>query len=327
VNSRRQFVAQLAASALAAPLSLVAQPSSGRIRRLGIFQPSSPPEALEQAIHDGLKGIGYVEGRDFIVEARWAQGRLDLLDSLAQQLVAAKVDLITTLSTPLALAASRATSTIPIVFTGVGDPVGTGLVRSLAHPGGNATGLATLNSELSGKRLEMLREIVPHMSHFALVWNDTNPSMMLSAHRVEEIGAGMGLGIQALGIHDLMDFDGAFAAIQGGSASALLLLADPFTRANRQRIIDFAARARLPVIYEAREFVESGGLVSYGPSLPAMQRRSAIYIDKIFRGAHPGDLPVEQPTEFELFVNLKTARALGIDMPASILERADKLIE
>jgi putative tryptophan/tyrosine transport system substrate-binding protein len=258
---------------------------------------------------------------------RWAKGRLDQLDSLAQQLVAAKTDLITTFSTPLAIATSRATSTVPIVFTGVGDPVGTGLVRSLAHPGGNLTGLATLNSELSTKRLEMLREIVPSMTRFAMLWNDTNPSMTLSAHRVQKVGADMGLRIQAFGLHDLLDFDGAFSAIQSGSASALLVLADPFTRSNRQRIVDFAARAHLPAIYEAQEFTESGGLISYGPNLAAMQRRSAAYIDKIFKGANPGDLPVEQPTEFELFINLKTAKALGLGMPASLLERADKVIE
>ncbi|HEV8407452.1 MAG TPA: ABC transporter substrate-binding protein, partial [Sphingomicrobium sp.] len=230
-------------------------------------------------------------------------------------------------STPAALAARRATSTLPIVFTGVGDPVRTGLVQSLAHPGGNATGFATLEPELSAKRLDLLHQLVPNMTRFAMLWNDTNPSMKTGARYAEEAGKSLGLTVQSFGVHDLVDFDASFSAIRGGSSSAMLTLADPFTRANRQRIVDFAARSRLPAIYETGEFVEAGGLISYGPNLVAMQRRSATYIDKILNGAKPGDLPVQLPTDFELAVNMKTANALGIKVSDSILARADKVIQ
>jgi putative ABC transport system substrate-binding protein len=327
MNNRRRLVTGLAAGALAVPLWSCTPKEASTTRRLGVFQPGSPPEPLVEAIREGLKALGYVEGRDVVLEIRWAQGRPDRLDDLAKELVASKVDLITAFSTPLVLAALRASSTLPVVFTGVGDPVGTGVVRSLAHPGGNATGLATHFPELSAKRVEILREIVPKTSHFAMLWNDKNPSMTLSAQEIEEAASRQGLTIQAVGIHDLVDFDASFAAIQAGPSSALFTLADPFTRANRQRIVDFAARVHLPAVYEVSEFVESGGLVSYGPSLAAMHRRAAVFIDKIFKGAKPGDIPVEEPTVFELFVNLKTARTLGITIPDTVLLRADKVIE
>jgi putative ABC transport system substrate-binding protein len=237
------------------------------------------------------------------------------------------VDLITTFSTPAAIAARRATSTIPIVFTGVGDPVGTGVVPSLARPGGNATGLSILATELSAKRLEILREIVPSLSRLAMLWNDTNPSMVLRARESQEAATKLGVTIQSLGVHDLVDFEADFAAMRAGRFTALLTLADPFTRAHRERIVNLAVELRLPAIYELREFVESGGLISYGPSLLAMHRRSAIYIDKIFRGAKPADPPVELPTVFELAINMKTAKALGIKIPNSILVRATEVIE
>jgi putative tryptophan/tyrosine transport system substrate-binding protein len=258
---------------------------------------------------------------------RWAEGRADKLDQGAEDLVRANVDLITTLSTPAALAARRATSIIPIVFTGVGDPVGTGVVQSLAHPGGNATGFATLEPELSAKRLDLLHQLVPNMTRFAMLWNDTNPSMKTGARYAQEAGKTLGLTVQSLGVHDLVDFDPSFTAIRGGSSSAILTLTDPFTTANRQRIVDFAARSRLPAIYETREFVEAGGLISYGPNLVAMQRRSATYIDKILNGAKPADLPVELPTAFELVINMKTANALGIKVSDAILDRADEVIQ
>jgi putative ABC transport system substrate-binding protein len=331
MNDRRKLLgAGLCAGMLGWPLSSLAQLAQrapGKLHRLGIFQPGAPPDPLLDALREGLRDLGYVEGRDIVFEIRWAEGRRDQLDLLAAELVAAKVDVISTLSTPLAIAARRATATVPIVFTGVGDPVGTGVVSNLAHPGGNATGLATMAPELSAKRLELLHELVPEMSRMAMLWNDTNPSMMLGAHQSQEAGIRLGLVIQSQGVHDLVDFDASFAAIRNGPSTAMLTLADPFTRANRQRIVDFAARSRLPAIYDTREFVESGGLISYGPNLAALQRKAALYIDKVFRGANPGDLPVEQPTGFELVVNMKTARALGISIPASILARADQVIE
>jgi len=326
MRGRREVLAGLAAG-LFVPLLPFAQQRTTKIARIGVLQPGSPPEPLMEAVKDGLRELGYVEGVNIAFVIRWAEGRTDKLDDGAREIVRASVDVVTTLSTPAALAARRATSSIPIVFTGVGDPVGTGLVQSLAHPGGNATGYATLAPELSAKRLELLHQLVPSMTRFAMLWNDTNPSMKTGARHAEEASTTMGLAVQSLGVHDLVDFDPSFAAIRGGSSTALLTLADPFTRINRQRIIDFAARSRLPAIYETREFVEAGGLISYGPNLAAIQRRSATYIDKILKGAKPDDLPVEQPTALELIINMKTANALGLKVPDSILARADAVIQ
>src|SRR5262245_46069407 len=245
----------------------------------------------------------------------------------ATELVGLKVDAIHTVSTPAALAARSATTIIPIVFSGVGDPVGAGLVASLARPGGNATGLSLLATELSGKRLEVLREIIPGISRVAMLWNDTNPGMVLRANETQDAAAKLNVTLQSIGVHDLVDFEPAFKAISDGGAAALLTLVDPFTRVHRKRIVDFAAQRGLPAIYEARQFVDSGGLISYGPNLLALQRRVADYLDKIFRGAKPSDLPVEQPTKFELVINLKTSKALGLEIPPTLIARADEVIE
>jgi putative ABC transport system substrate-binding protein len=326
-TERRRLMLGMAA-ALVSPVNPAgAQPRPAKARRLGVIQPSSPPDSLFEALLQGLRERGYSEGSGLLIDVRWANGRIDVMDALAAALVAARPDVICTLSTPAALAAKRATSTIPIVFTGVGDPVGAGVVTDLAHPTGNVTGISTLAPELAAKRLEMLHEMVPRLSTVAMIWNDLNPSMVLSARRAEVAGSTLGIEIQSLGVHDLNDFDAAFRAIRAGSASAVLVLADPFTRSNRQRIIDFASGARLPAMYEAKEFIEAGGLLSYGPSLTGMQRRAAYYIDKILNGARPAELPVEQPTVFELFINLATARSLGIAIPPSLLERADQVIK
>jgi putative tryptophan/tyrosine transport system substrate-binding protein len=238
-----------------------------------------------------------------------------------------KVDVITTLSTPAAIAARKVTTTIPIVFAGVGDPVGSGVVPSLSHPGGNITGISLLATELSGKRLELLEEIVPNASRVAMLWNDTNPGMVLRAHEAQDAADKLDVTLQSMGVHDLISFDSAFAAIESGQTNAMLTLVDPFTREHRQRIVDFAARRRLPAIYESREFVDAGGLVSYGPSLVVLERRAADYVDMIFRGKNPADLPVEQPTRFEMVIDMKTAKALGLTIPQSVILRADEVIE
>jgi len=323
---RREFITLLGGAA-AWPLAVRAQQPGGKIWRLGILQPGAPPEPLVEAIRQRLRELGYIEGRNILLEYRWAQGKLDRLTDLATELVGSKVDVITTLSTPAALAARNATTTIPIVFTAVGDPVGAGVVPSLARPGGNATGSSLLATELSAKRLEVLREIVPGISRVAMLWNDTNPGMVLRAHEAQDAATKLGVVVRSIGVHDLIDFEAAFAAIERGRADALLTLVDPFTREHRKRIVDFAAQRRLPAIYEAREFVESGGLVSYGPSLVAIQRRAAEYVDKIFKGAKPADLPVEQPAKFELLINMKAANALNLTIPPSIILRADEVIE
>ena len=323
---RRDFIKVIAGLAAAWPLAARAQTPAGKIYRLGFLQPGKPPEPLVEALRERLKELGYREGHNIAYEYRWAEGKNERLVEFAKELVDVKVDVITTLSTPAALAAKNVTKTIPIVFTGVGDPVGAGVVPSLSHPGGNVTGISTLATELSAKRLELLKEIVPNAAPVAMVWNDTNPSMVLSAREAQNAADTLDLNLQSIGVHDLISFDAAFATIKSSKFNALLTLVDPFTREHRQRIVDFAAQRRLPAIYESREFVDAGGLVSYGPSFPALQRRAADYVSMIFKGGKPADIPIEQPTKFELIINLKTAKELGLTMPLTVLARADELI-
>jgi putative ABC transport system substrate-binding protein len=324
---RREFIKVIAASAAAWPIAGRAQQPPKKMLRLGVLQPGAPPDPLVEAMQGRLCELGYSEGPDVAFEFRWAEGKLERLTQLATELANLKVDVITAFSTPAAIAAQKVTTTIPIVFSAVGDPVGTGLVSNLARPGGNVTGLSVLATELAAKRLEILEEIAPHSSPLGMFWNDTNPSMVLSAHQSQDAAAKLGLTIQSIGVHDLISFDSAFAVVESGRVAALLTLIDPFTREYRQQIVDFAAQRHLAAIYDAREFVQSGGLVSYGPSLLAMQQRVAEYVDKIFKGAKPGDLPVEQPTKFELVINLKAAKALGLVVPRELLYRADEVIE
>jgi putative tryptophan/tyrosine transport system substrate-binding protein len=323
---RREFIAGVGCAA-AWPVVAGAQQSPGKIRRLGILMPGAPPDPLVEAMQGRLRELGYVEGRDISFEFRWAEGKFERLNQLATELADLKVDVITAFSTPAAIAAKKATTTIPIVFSAVGDPVGTGVVSNLARPGGNVTGFSMLATELAAKRLEILEEIVPNLSPLAMFWNDTNPSMVLSAGQSQSAAAKLGVAIQSIGVHDLTGFESAFASVESGRVLGLLTLIDPFTREHRQRIVDFAAQRHLPAIYDAREFVDSGGLISYGPSLLATELRVTEYVDKIFKGAKPGDLPVEQPTKFELVINLKTAKALGLTVPPLLLARADEVIE
>ena len=323
---RRDFIKVIAGLAAAWPLAARAQTPAGKIYRVGILQPGKPPEPLVEALRERLKELGYREGHNIAYEYRWAEGKNERLVELAKELVDVKVDVITTLSTPAALAAKNVTKTIPIVFTGVGDPVGAGVVHSLSHPGGNVTGISTLATELSAKRLELLKEIVPNAAPVAMVWNDTNPSMVLSAREAQNAADRLDLNLQSIGVHDLISFDAAFATISSSHFNALLTLVDPFTREHRQRIVDFAAQRRLPAIYESREFADAGGLISYGPSFPALQRRAADYVSMIFKGGKPVDIPIEQPTKFELIINLKTAKELGLTIPPTVLARADELI-
>jgi putative ABC transport system substrate-binding protein len=324
---RRKFITLLGGAAASWPLPALAQKPTRKIYRLGILQPGAPPEPLVDALRERLKELGYSEGRNITYEYRWAEGKVDGLAELAKELVDLKVDVITTLSTPAAIAAQKVTKTIPIVFNGVGDPVGTGVVPSLSHPGGNITGISMLATELSGKRLEILKEVVPNASPVAMFWNDTNPGMVLRARQSQDAAGKLGINLRSIGVHDLVSFDTAFETIKGGQFNALLTLIDPFTHEHRQRIVDFSAQRGLPSIYESREFVDVGGLLSYGPSLPALQRRAADYVDMIFKGSKPADLPVEQPTKFELVINLKTAKALGLTIPPTLLARADEVIE
>jgi putative tryptophan/tyrosine transport system substrate-binding protein len=324
---RREFITLLVSAALMGPRIARAQKPAAKIWRLGVLQPGAPPDPLVDALKERLKELGYSEGHNIAYEYRWAEGKLYRLPELAKELVDLNVDVITTLSTPAAIAAQKATQTIPVVFTGVGDPVGSGVVSNLNSPGANLTGISLLATELSAKRLELLEEIVPGASPVAMFWNDTNPGMVLRAHEAQNAADKLGLNLQSIGVHDLISFDTAFARIESDRFNALLVLVDPFTREHRQRIVDFAAQRRLPAIYETREFVDAGGLISYGPNGPEMQRRAADYVSMIFKGSKPADLPVEQPTKFEMVVNKKTAKALGLALSQSIVMRADELIE
>jgi putative tryptophan/tyrosine transport system substrate-binding protein len=324
---RREFIRLFSSAVVAWPLTALAQKPAAKIWRLGILQPGAPPDPLVDTLQERLKELGYSEGHNIAYEYGWAEGKPPRLTELAKELVDLKVDVITAFSTPAAIAAQKATQTIPIVFGGVGDPVGSGVVSSLSRPGGNITGISILATELSAKRLELLEEIVPGASPVAMFWNDSNPGMVLRAHEAQNAAGKLGLNLQSIGVHDLISFDTAFAAIESGRFNALLILVDPFTREHRQRIVDFAAQRHLPAIYESREFVDAGGLISYGPSLTALERRVADYVNMIFKGSNPADLPVELPTKFEMVIGMKAAKALGLTLSQSVVMRADELIE
>ena len=327
IHIRRRELLFALTGAAAWPLAARAQRPGGKIRHLGLLLPGLPEASMGKATRDRLGELGYTEGRDIVLETRWADGKMERLDELAAELARLPLAALVAYTTPGATAARKATTTIPIVFLFVGDPLGTGVVPSLAHPGGNATGISLLGTELSGKRLEILLEIAPKTSRVAMLWNDTNTGMVLRAREAQNAAAKRAVMIKSVGVHDLISFDSAFAMIDNEPIDALLTLVDPFTTQYRQRIVDFAAQRRLPAIYEAGEFVESGGLISYGLNLVAIERRAAEYVDQIFKGAKPADLPVEQPSKFETLINLKTANALNLSIPPLIMLRADRVIE
>jgi putative tryptophan/tyrosine transport system substrate-binding protein len=324
---RREFITLLGGAAAAWPLAARAQQPIGRIRRLGVLLPGLPESSFGKALRDRLRELGYIEGRDTILETRWAEGKPERLTEQAAELAGLKLDAIIAFTTPAAIAARKATTTIPIIFLYVGDPVGAGVVPGLARPGGNATGISLLATELAAKRLEILLEIAPNTSRVAMLWNDSNRGMVLRARESQDAAAKLSVTIESIGVHDLINFDSAFATVESGRIDALLTLVDPFTSQHRKRIVDFAARRRLPAIYESGEFVESGGLICYGPNLVAIEHRAAEYVDKVFKGAKPADLPVEQPTKFEMLINMKTAKALSLSIPQSVMLRADQVVE
>ena len=279
------------------------------------------------SFREGLRELGYEEGRNIAIEYRWADGQYERFAALVTELIAAKVDVIVTAGTPAALAVKKATSTVPLVMVAVGDPVGTGLVPSLARPDGNLTGLSSVAPDLEGKRLELLREIVPSVSRIAVFLNSVNPFHATSMRQAQTAGKTLGIKVQQYDIRKSEDLDGAFAAIRKERPDALLILADRVFLHNRERIVDFTGEQHLPNVNAYKELVEAGGLISYGPSYEDMHKRAAIYVNKILKGAKPGNLPIEQPTKFTLIVNLKAAKALGISMPPAVLSRADEVIE
>jgi putative ABC transport system substrate-binding protein len=313
---------------VAAPLTAEAQ-QAAKIPRIGILSPFDRSSAARnvEAFRRGLRELGYTEGNNIAIEYRFAEGKFDRLPDLAIELVRLNVAVIVTSSTPGVQAARSATTTIPIVIAAVSDPVGSGFVASLAHPGGNVTGLSLLDTELSAKRLELLREAVPGLARMGVLWSPADPGMTLQFNMVQDIAQPLGLQIQNVQVRDPSAFEGAFQAASNGRVGALLVFAQPFTLRHRTQIVDLAGKSRLPAIYTSRSFVDAGGLMAYGASLPELYRRAAIYVDKILRGAKPADLPVEQPTKFELVINMKTARTLGLKIPQSLLIRADEVIQ
>ncbi|HEU4343790.1 MAG TPA: ABC transporter substrate-binding protein [Candidatus Binatia bacterium] len=276
---------------------------------------------------EGLRDLGYVEGQNIIIEYRWAEGKYERFPNLIAELIALNVDVIVTAGTPASLAVKKATTSIPLVMIAVGDPVGTGLITSIAHPGGNVTGLTSIAADLEGKRLELLREVIPALSHVAVLWNPVSPFQVVAEKELQAAARVLRMKVLSLGVKTQEQFDDAFATIRKERPGALNVLADRLFLHNRGPIMDFALQNRLPGVHAYVELVEAGGLMSYGPSYADMHRRAASYVDKIFKGRKPAELPVEQPAKFELVVNLKTAKQLGVIIPATVLARADKVIK
>jgi putative ABC transport system substrate-binding protein len=317
------------ASLLAAPLAAEAQ-QAGKVPRVAYLSASSAASAtgVVEAFRQGLRELGYVEGRNILIEYRWADGRFERLPALAADLARLGVDVIVASNTPAALAARNATGTIPIILVTSGDPVGSGLVASLARPGGNVTGLSLMSTlAISGKQLELLKEAFPRVSHVAVLANPANPPTAGLLTETELAARPLGLRLRVVQVRELKEFDDAFAMMKNERVPALLVLADPLVNDNRARIVAFAATNRLPAIYPYRTFVDAGGLMSYGVDPSDLSRRAATYVDRILKGAKPAELPIEQPTKFELIINLKTAKALGLTIPPSLLLRADQVIK
>ena len=314
--------------AAAWPFAVRAQ-QAGKVHRIGVLETISTTLNVANfyALREGLRQLGYAEGQNLVIEYRSADGRDDRFPGLARELLALKVDVIVTRGTPAAKAVKNATSTVPVVMTASGDPVGVGLVTSLARPGGNITGLSAIVGELSPKRLELIREIVPGLARIAVLANTSNDAVRRDWARIETAARSLGVQSQLLDLRESDALGPTFDDASARRADALVVVIDAITQANQQRIVDLAMKHRLPAIYSSREFVDAGGLISYGVSYPDLYRRAATYVDKILKGTKPADLPVVQPTKFELVINLKTAKALGIEVPPTLLARADEVIE
>ena len=325
---RRDFLTLLGGVVAATPLAASAQ-EARKLPRIGFLGNSTATlEAnLVGPFRDGLRDLGYVEGRNILIEYRWAEGNYERFPSLIAELVALKPDVIVTAGTPAAVAVKKATASIPLVMVAVGDPVGTGLVASLGRPGGNATGLTSIAPELEGKRLELLKEVLPKVSRVAVLWNPANAYQIGSEKEVQAAAKVLHILVASLPVRNREQLGNALAAIPREHADAVLVLADRLFLHNRERIADFVITNRLPAMNAYRELVEAGGLISFGPSYAVMHRQAATYVDKILKGAKPADMPVEQPAKFELVINLKSARALGITIPQSVLARADDVIQ
>jgi len=323
---RRQFLIS-ASFLLAAPLASVAQ-QRGKVVRVGFVAASTVygNESIA-AFRDELRKLGWIEGQNVIIEPRNAMGDTRQFAALIADLLHLKVDVIVTTSTPAALAAKSATSEIPVVFSMVSDPVASGIVGSLSRPGGNLTGWSNMLAETSSKLIELLGEVIPKAVRFAALFDPSNAGKLLDIKVLQADSRRAGLTLRLLEVRDLADIKAAFAAMTRERPDGLIVLQDAVTGSNRKEIVESATSARLPAVYQVSDFVDLGGLMSYGVHMTRQFRRSAVYVDKILRGAKPGDLPVEQPTAFELVINLKAARTLGVVIPQSILLRADRVVE
>ena len=320
--TRRTFLCGLTLGTLSAPLAAEAQPST-TIPRIGLLADATSWEPLRL----GLRDLGYVEGKSITLEERSSQGQNERFADLASDLVRLNANIIVTWGTPATLAAKQATTTIPIVMASAGDPVRSGLVSSLARPGGNVTGLTVLGPDLAAKRLELLKDAVPTMTRVAFLWNPANPDQKSSLKEVQAGARALGVTLHSVEARSREELERSLAAMKPNRPSALLMTADAVHQRYIGRIVAFALENRLPAMYQLKEAVDRGGLMSYGASLTDLGRRAATYIDKILKGAKPADLPVEQPTKFELVINLKTAKALGLTIPPSLLGRADEIIQ
>jgi putative ABC transport system substrate-binding protein len=323
---RREFIALLSGAAAACPFTARAQQTTPPT--IGFLGPNNPVVQREwtAAFVQRLRELGWSEGRNIVIEYRWADGRVERSAELANELVRLKVDVLVAAGSAVAVAAKQATSVIPIIFPIAGDPVDIGLVASLARPGGNVTGLSLQKADLAAKRLEILRETVSGLHRLAILANAAYRAAVLEMDEVRMAAKTLGLDTSAFEVRQADDIAGTFEALKS-RAEALFVCADPLLFENRVRISILALGARMPTIYDNRQFVEVGGLISYGPNFPDMFRRAGDYVDKILRGAKPADLPVEQPTKFDLVINLKTAKSLGLEIPPILLARADEVIE
>ena len=327
---RRTFMALVSGSLLAAPLAAEGQapPKVPRVGYLSIGSASDPRRAaLLGAVQQGFRDLGYVEGKNIVIEARFAEGSYDRLRDLAAELVRLKVDVIVAYATPAAQAAQSATRTIPIVMAAVIDPVATGLVAGLGRPGGNITGLSLMAPEVVGKQMQLLKELVPKVSAVAVLWNPVNAGNGPQLREAEVAARALGVRLQPLEARSSGEIDSAFAAMSRERAGALIVLVDGVLIDNRTRITRLAEKARLPAVYGLREYAEAAGLMFYGANLIDLNRHVGNYVDKILKGAKAADLPIEQPVKFELVINLKTAKALGLTIPPSLLQRADEIIQ
>jgi len=327
--SRRSFCCTLAGVFVTSGIAIALDAQAVRVPKIGFLATTTQVSLSHQiaSFRQALRELGYVEGKTVLLELRFADGAPERIPQLARELVALKPDVIVATTDPAIAAVRRETQTIPIVMAISSDPAGAGFVASLARPGGNVTGLSALSTEISGKRLELLMEVVPALARVALLWNPDSRGNLLDYKETEAVARSLHVELQSVELYRAEDLERAFSAVTNGHAQALIVsAANPVSMARRDQVTSLAQRSRLPSIYGQRDYVDDGGLMSYGPSSADLYRRAAIFVDKILKGAKPGDLAVEQPTKFELVINLRTAKALGLTIPSSLLRRADEVI-